>query len=331
MSKPAQVRLFVSEVDQLLLLTEAQLKVWLYYKRRMGVDGRAWGKASEIAKRCGFQNPQTVKNARNWLSNNGWLKPNGPSKSGLPMYLAVIPDRTPESTPDENERTPESTAPVLLKVPQPYSEEYTEVPTLEGATLKHSALPSGVSESVNEIAAVAAVSPVSLSNSSVEKEGKSNPPGERTLQCTEAELKEAEYLADVMGWGARLDPNKPIDDSYMDFLEDALACRRLLGPRNETDFAMWQFYHPKGNLRPFRSMAQLRKALESTYESGALHQFDTHLESHCGDCLRRLWEHHRVQVSANNDGREHECVCDTCRKYKARMVSKDPRAVAKGA
>jgi hypothetical protein len=84
-----QVRINVEDMDKILKLPEARLKVWLYYKRRYGADGRAWGKNSTIALALGFA-PGTIKNARSWLIKNGWLKPNGFSDFGLAMYIPVI-------------------------------------------------------------------------------------------------------------------------------------------------------------------------------------------------------------------------------------------------
>ena len=77
-------------------LTDTQLRVWLYYKRREGKDGKAFGKAATIGEWTGLA-PGTVRNARSWLVRNGWLRPNGNSQSGLPMFLAVIPQLRPES------------------------------------------------------------------------------------------------------------------------------------------------------------------------------------------------------------------------------------------
>jgi hypothetical protein len=162
MSKTPEIRIKVPDVDKLLLLTEAQLKVWLYYKRREGVDKRAWGKASTIAAACGFTNPtsyQSIKNTRRWLVTNGWLMPNGQSRSGLPMFLAVIPRLSLEADNGNLEITPE----VIVGLREGKSGDYTEVPTLKEATLKDFAVTSGVSERESEHAsspaAAAAIPP----------------------------------------------------------------------------------------------------------------------------------------------------------------------------
>jgi len=152
MAKPPEVRIKVPDMDRLLLLTESQLKVWLYYKRRMGADGKAWGKASTIAAACGFTkptSPQAVKNTRAWLVKNGWLTPNGRSAKGLPMFLAVIPRLPPEAPAEVPEGNPQITGRGIHGLPQGSSGDYTEVPTLEVATLKDSALSSGRKEGRN--------------------------------------------------------------------------------------------------------------------------------------------------------------------------------------
>jgi predicted Zn-ribbon and HTH transcriptional regulator len=94
MARSPQVRINVENLDRLMELTDAQMRVWLYYKRREGADGKAYGKSTTIAAWCGYTSEtsyQSVKNARSWLRKNRWLTPNGKSKSGLPMFLAVIP------------------------------------------------------------------------------------------------------------------------------------------------------------------------------------------------------------------------------------------------
>jgi hypothetical protein len=141
--KAPEIRVRVTDVDRLLHLTEAQLKVWLYYKRREGKDGKAWGKASTIAAACNFTKPtsaNTVKNTRAWLVKNGWLRPNGKSKFWLPMFLAVIP-----------------------RLPQGPSVDYPEVPTMKdsarAATMKDSAADAAVGEVSKEVSEDGAARP----------------------------------------------------------------------------------------------------------------------------------------------------------------------------
>lgn len=146
MAKAPEVRIKVADVDRLLLLTESQLKVWLYYKRRMGADGKAWGKTSTIAAACNFTkptSPQAIKNTRAWLVKNGWLMPNGRSGKGLPMFLAVIPRLPLEAPAEVPEGNPQITGGVIPRLPQGSSVDYTEVPTPKVVTIKDSALTSG--------------------------------------------------------------------------------------------------------------------------------------------------------------------------------------------
>lgn len=141
-NKQPEIRVKVAAVDRLLLLTEAQLKVWLWYKRREGTDKNAYGKAKTIADACGFTKPtsaQSVKNTRAWLVKNGWLQRNGRSRVGLPQFLAVIP-RLPLGASEGN---PQITPPVIVGLTPPSSTDYTEVVSIEVATLKDSALTSG--------------------------------------------------------------------------------------------------------------------------------------------------------------------------------------------
>jgi|SRR5208282_3636287 len=152
MAKP-YVKIPVTDLDRLMDLTDAQMRVWLYYKRREGADGKAYGKSTTIAAWCGYTSEtsyQSVKNARSWLRRHGWLTPNGRSKSGLPQFLAVIP-RLPLEADDRNLQitVPSSYdyGAVTTGLPQPSSYDYTEVDNHEEATkrsnLKDSVLTDG--------------------------------------------------------------------------------------------------------------------------------------------------------------------------------------------
>jgi hypothetical protein len=138
--KIPEVRIPVFAVDRLMLLTEAQLKVWLYYKRRYGADGKAWGKASTIAEATGLVKG-TVKNARAWLVKNEWLRPNGSSDKGLPMFKpvigklpsGVIPE-LPQSFSNDGESNSKMTGGVISELPGESFSNDTEVATLEVPT-----------------------------------------------------------------------------------------------------------------------------------------------------------------------------------------------------
>jgi hypothetical protein len=154
MAKTPEVRIKVYDLDRLMRLDPIRERVWMYYKRREGADGKAYGKSITIAEWAGYTSPtspQSVKNARSWLKRNGWLKPNGRSKSGLPMYLAVIP-RLPQEADEGNLQIapPSSTdyPTVISTLREGSSTDYTEVPTLkeqpESSNLKDSALTSGL-------------------------------------------------------------------------------------------------------------------------------------------------------------------------------------------
>ena len=147
MKKIPEIRVKVVAVDRLLLLTEAQLKVWLWYKRREGVDGKAYGKAKTIADACGFtqgnERPERKELPR--VAGQERLAPTqtARAKVGLPMFLAVIPRLTLLGASEGN---PQITPPVIVGLTPPSSTYYTEVVSLEVATLKDSALTSGKEE-----------------------------------------------------------------------------------------------------------------------------------------------------------------------------------------
>src|SRR5271167_4802538 len=169
MAKP-YVKIPVTDLDRLMDLTDAQMRVWLYYKRREGADGKAFGKSTTIAAWCGYTSEtsyQSVKNARSWLRKNGWLTPNGRSKSGLPQFLAVIPELPLKA----DESNPTITDGVIPQLPQGNpqitggkSYDYTEVTTLkeqpEEATVKDSVLTDGVSSLATQLDQAPSASPV---------------------------------------------------------------------------------------------------------------------------------------------------------------------------
>ncbi len=67
-------QLFVYQIDQLLKLSEAQLKVWLYHYRREGggEERRSWASRITVGGATGFSRP-TITHARTWLVEHGWL------------------------------------------------------------------------------------------------------------------------------------------------------------------------------------------------------------------------------------------------------------------
>jgi hypothetical protein len=159
MTKSPQVRINVEHLDKLMELTDAQMRVWLYYKRREGADGKAFGKAKTIADWTRNLEPGTVRNNRAWLTRNGWLKRNGKSKSGLPQFLAVIPELhldTPECHPAITPVSSYDDAGVIPELQQVSSQREAEVDNLEVPTKstnqKDSVLTDGqlVSQSASE-------------------------------------------------------------------------------------------------------------------------------------------------------------------------------------
>src|SRR5260370_10956238 len=67
-------QLFVYQIDQLLKLSEAQLKVWLYHYSREGggEERRSWASRITVGGATGFSRP-TITHARTWLVEHGWL------------------------------------------------------------------------------------------------------------------------------------------------------------------------------------------------------------------------------------------------------------------
>jgi hypothetical protein len=49
MSKAPEIRIKVTDMDKLMKLTWPQERVWMYYKRREGADGKAFGIKPEYA------------------------------------------------------------------------------------------------------------------------------------------------------------------------------------------------------------------------------------------------------------------------------------------
>ena len=77
-SKPQRVprkQLFVNQIDQLLLLSEAQLKTWLYHYRREGggEQRKSWAGLEAICHSTHLSE-SAITHARTWLVRNGWLE-----------------------------------------------------------------------------------------------------------------------------------------------------------------------------------------------------------------------------------------------------------------
>jgi hypothetical protein len=103
-SKPRKI-LFVEHIDQLLKLTEAQMKVWLYHYRREGggEERKSWAKRDTITSATGFSRP-TISHARTWLVQNGWLRIVGyrPTPHGghaIREYRCCFPPKQQETQP----------------------------------------------------------------------------------------------------------------------------------------------------------------------------------------------------------------------------------------
>ena len=139
MSKAPEVRIKVSNIDRLLLLTEAQLKVWLWYKRREGKDKRAYGKAKTIADATKLE-PGTIRNARSWLTRNGWLLRRLEPGKLIPLFLAVIPELHLE----DQEVSSSNDSSVIPELQGVSFEDEPQVVSLQAASMKDSALTSGL-------------------------------------------------------------------------------------------------------------------------------------------------------------------------------------------
>jgi hypothetical protein len=76
--KPKRIphkRLLVTQIDQLLKLSEAQLKVWLYHFRREGGGEERLSFALQTSVREATElSRSAITHARTWLVRNGWLK-----------------------------------------------------------------------------------------------------------------------------------------------------------------------------------------------------------------------------------------------------------------
>ncbi|MGH9831207.1 MAG: hypothetical protein ACREDR_49020, partial [Blastocatellia bacterium] len=232
MGKTPEVRVKVHDLDSLLALTSPQERVWMYYKRREGADGKAWGKAATIAAWARIE-PGTVRNARSWLVRNGWLRPNGRSKSGLPQFLAVIPQLHSEA--QEVSLGNDTAVTVQLHPVSLYSE--TEVPTQKK-------LPKGLrSPSASELVSELVVAAATPFSSSVE-----------------------------LNYGSKAVMKNLYPKSVPEGLDlNALNQVTLSNPDMDwSKYFAWQRTHKKGGL-VFRSLAQFLKGVEYSLNDYANH------------------------------------------------------------
>jgi hypothetical protein len=280
MSKPAQLRILVTNVDKLLLLTEAQLKVWMYYARRYGADGKAWGKCSTIATAANLA-PGTVRNARAWLVKKGWLIPKGNANCGLPMFQPAVPQLSSQNDTDTpNECHPQMTPSVIPELQGVSFGSDTEVPTLKKQPGKDSALPSGrVSKQVSKTVASlpSRLSVGSDSNSDSLEEGQATLP--YCPEPFEGELEPGCVPPLVAALFAELAPVGS-EEEIRQNLAWSQVCVDYLPNTNLVALLKYNRSHKKGGL-VIRDGAQLHKVLGS----GKLtNEWLTHSNTSCRTC-----------------------------------------------
>src|ERR1700680_57094 len=91
-------KLPVEHIDQLLKLSESQLKVWMYHFRREGGgDNRISFVAQDTVRAATKLSRSAITHARTWLVRNGWLEVVGlhPGFGGYPVreYRCLFPER----------------------------------------------------------------------------------------------------------------------------------------------------------------------------------------------------------------------------------------------
>jgi hypothetical protein len=243
MSKTPEIRIKVPDVDRLLLLTEAQLKVWLWYKRREGKDKRAYGKAQTIANACGLE-AGTVRNARSWLVRNGWLLRREEPGKPLPLFLAVISElhQGTLEVSSSNDRA------VILELQGVSFESEAQVVSKEVASMKDSALTSGdlLTDRLTDVK---------------DRESKNSILSSEEQKQTQPLTPEELQLASVIGAAAYKDV-----ESLKAMGVDAVTLRRLLAMLD------WNRIHETGKFM-IRSAAQFRKALNAP-EQTFLNNYD---------------------------------------------------------
>ena len=275
-----QVRINVEDMDKLLKLSEARLKVWLYYRRRFGADGKAWGKNSTIARALGFASG-TVKNARSWLVKHGWLKPNGYSDFGLALYIPVI-GTLPETC---------TNAEAHPSMPE---EEFDDAPgSIRGCgavALDDAPEVTTLEEPTNEPTTNEELRPsdeVSQSASESQPWAGLNDPTEQTLL--------SEFIADPSDCEAKcllLEVHPHVTWSWvqkqMPYFKEIISLAKPEG-FDPSDLLQWNRAHKRGGLF-IRSGDQYLNALKSS-ELHLLNDYRTHDFADCPICKRKGFIH----------------------------------------
>jgi hypothetical protein len=328
-SKPKRVprkQLFVNQIDQLLLLTEAQLKVWLYhYRREGGGDGRkSWASRVTVGGATGFSRP-TISHARTWLVENGWLKVVGYRENhhgGSPVreYRCLFPvsqgkasdtmrnsQGKTSDTPQSKTSDPSRVKPAAPEVRSPL--EVTAQAPIPGEVFRLTN--SDGSEQVNNPTSAAEASPPAV----VEVETETG-----TIEHFEAWLNGLgdEKLLERWGMGLQSDPKvpehwikkvhlvntlQPVSNpqTMRSRLSDAAMILGLL-PENidAMDVLVWNRAHKKGKMY-LRTCAQYLAALMSK-EDHLLNDYCTDDSEHCKICK----EHKFVSWSQQMAARQRE-------------------------
>jgi hypothetical protein len=273
----------VVAVDILLRLTKAQLKTWLYYKRREGVDRKAWGKARSIGEATGLV-AGTIKNARSWLVKHGWLKRNGYSASGLPMFLAVI-GKLPQASFEDDGGNSEMTEGSFENDGRGNSEmtgasfsSDTEVPTQSTypESTNHEA-PTHKTKVSKSVSQTAPASP-SLCDDGSEV------PFFFSKKVGRLLTKEEQKVACELYY--EFFPNP---DAEWEKVVELWEATHKINPSYLRGLWLWNKTHKSGNLR-FHTVTQFCESLASTAENSASVQYQTHNHRDCPVCLKAKWK-----------------------------------------
>lgn len=302
--KPKRVprkQLFVYQIDQLLKLTEAQLKVWLYHYRREGGGEERLSFALQTTVRgaTGLSR-SAISHARTWLVRNGWLRVVGllseeHGNASLREYRCAFPQSS------------ESTSAGTGKPKGRHSE------TCGAGTGKPKAQAPESLEEVEgplEVTAAPIPSEVILTTNSFGNK----PANERTSTEPSALVVTEEPEEDFAAWIASLDDEKlqrvwkrglaqeeglgdwlsivalvqavhPVN-SCTNLRKELVASRQVLdimpSNLNPLNLLVWNRVHKKGNLY-LRSCVQYLGALNSP-EDHLLNDYATHDFDHCKLC-----------------------------------------------
>jgi hypothetical protein len=112
-------------------LHPAPLKVWLYHYARSGRDDSSFPRLETIASDTD-QNVQTVKLARKWLRDNGWLITTGQMRVGgqfsVPIERAEFPEPSPRvDFPPTVPAPPRVEKPAAVNPPVEVDSDFSEV------------------------------------------------------------------------------------------------------------------------------------------------------------------------------------------------------------